>query len=99
MDMSLSKVQEMVKDREAWRAAVHGVSELDATERLRAVTASWPDSPCGRPAPLRAQLWGCRVGSLFAPVLLRQHPERGFSPPDPTRASWKVDAADVLLDD
>ena len=27
MDMSLSKIQEMVKDREIWRAAVHGVSK------------------------------------------------------------------------
>ena len=27
MDMSLSKVQEMVKDREAWRGSVHGVAE------------------------------------------------------------------------
>ena len=27
MDMSLSKLQEMVKDREAWRTAVHGVSK------------------------------------------------------------------------
>ena len=31
MDMSLSKLQEIVKDREAWRATVHGVTELDLT--------------------------------------------------------------------
>ena len=34
MDMDLGGLRELVMDREAWRAAIHGITELDMTEQL-----------------------------------------------------------------
>ena len=41
MEMSLGKIQEIVKDREAWCGAVHGATKLDMTKRLNN-----NDKPC-----------------------------------------------------
>ena len=56
MDMSLSKLQEMVKDREAWRAAVQQVAELGMIEQQNNNRYEVSDCSGPGPAPSRSHV-------------------------------------------
>ena len=43
MDLNLSELRELVMDRKAWRAVIHGVAESDMTERLNSAELNEPE--------------------------------------------------------
>ena len=73
MDMNLSKLEEIVKDRKGRQAAVHGVSELDTTEQLNTNNTHrlrmWPHKTA-----LPPQLQTLVLSSRLPPVLLTNWP-------------------------
>ena len=62
MDMSLGKLRELVMDREAWRAAVHG------TTKSLTKLSDWTELKCGQRSLAGYSPWGCRVGHNWALV-------------------------------
>ena len=66
MDISLSKLQEFVMDREAWHAAVHGVTESNMSEQMNWTEVNWEKiSKIMSHVSLEAEPWTCPKSALL----------------------------------